>query len=248
MAGGYGFLSADQWMVLIGQWLFLRVLRVSGWSVDMNKKITKPAKTAEPARTAETGGPDFLDGQLLIAMPGMKDPRFERTVILLCAHSQDGAMGIILNQPTVEINFADLLDQLEISDDERPSPLDGELAIKPVHVGGPVDSSRGFVLHSADYKAANSTLAIRSDICLTATIDILRAIAHDQGPSRSFLALGYAGWAPGQLESELAANGWLHCAVDADLVFGNGFEDKYEQALALMGIDPAFLVADAGRA
>ncbi len=191
---------------------------------------------------------DFLDGQLLIAMPGMKDPRFERAVILMCAHSNDGAMGIILNQPDHEINFGDLIDQLEISDDERLSSLEGALAYKPVHVGGPVDSRRGFVLHSADYEADESTLPIESGVCLTATVDILCAIASDKGPSRSFLALGYAGWAPGQLENELASNGWLHCAVDADLVFNSDFDDKYERALALLGIDPAFLAAEAGRA
>jgi len=191
---------------------------------------------------------NFLDGQLLIAMPGMKDPRFERAVILMCAHSNDGAMGIILNQPDHEINFGDLIDQLEISDDERLSSLEGALAYKPVHVGGPVDSRRGFVLHSADYEADERTLPIESGVCLTATVDILCAIASDKGPSRSFLALGYAGWAPGQLENELASNGWLHCAVDADLVFNSDFDDKYERALALLGIDPAFLAAEAGRA
>jgi putative transcriptional regulator len=196
----------------------------------------------------EQAAPSYLDGQLLIAMPSMKDPRFERAVILMCAHSEDGAMGIILNQPTPEISFADLLDQLEIDDEEELTPLEGDLAIKPVHVGGPVETSRGFVLHSSDYNADDSTLPIKSGICLTATIEILRAIAQNKGPKQSFLALGYAGWAPGQLENELLSNGWLNCAVDLDLIFENGLDDKYDQALALLGIDASFLVSDAGHA
>lgn len=196
----------------------------------------------------EQAAPSYLDGQLLIAMPSMKDPRFERAVILMCAHSEDGAMGIILNQPTPEISFADLLDQLEIDDEEELTPLEGDLAIKPVHVGGPVETSRGFVLHSSDYNADASTLPIKSGVCLTATIEILRAIAQNKGPKQSFLALGYAGWAPGQLEDELLSNGWLNCAVDLDLVFKSGLDDKYDQALALLGIDASFLVSDAGHA
>jgi putative transcriptional regulator len=205
----------------------------------MNKSNKKNKKRTDPS---------FLDGQFLIAMPGMKDPRFERAVILMCAHSEDGAMGIIINQPAREINFGDLLEQLEIVDEEELLPLASDLAVKPVYVGGPVESSRGFVLHSSDYSVADSTLPIKKGLCLTATIDILRAIAQNEGPERSFLALGYAGWAPGQLEYELQSNGWLHCAVDPDLVFSNGLDDKYDQALALLGIDPSFLVSDAGHA
>jgi len=193
-------------------------------------------------------GPSYLGGQFLIAMPSMQDPRFARAVILLCAHSEEGAMGIIVNQPTGEINFSDLLGQLEIPGDEKLLPLDDELAIKPVHVGGPVESGRGFVLHSSDYNASEATLSIQPGVCLTATIDILRAIANNEGPEHSFLALGYAGWAPGQLEDELASNGWLNCAIDADLVFDNELGDKYDQALALLGIDPAFIATEAGHA
>ena len=190
----------------------------------------------------------YLNGQFLIAMPSMKDPRFARAVILLCAHSSEGAMGIIVNQPTGEISFGDLLGQLEIIGEEEFSSLDNKLAIKPVHVGGPVESGRGFVLHSADYNNSDATLSIKPGVCLTATVDILRAIANNEGPERSFLALGYAGWAPGQLEDELASNGWLNCAIDADLVFKNGLDDKYDQALALLGIDPSFLATEAGHA
>ena len=211
----------------------------------MNKLKSKASQLSGNELT----GPSYLDGQLLIAMPSMKDPRFERAVILMCAHSEDGAMGIILNQPTGEISFADLLEQLEIIDEQEMTPLGSELAVKPVHVGGPVESSRGFVLHSSDYVAADATLPIRQGVCLTATVEILRAIAQNEGPERSFLALGYAGWAPGQLEHELQSNGWLNCAVDLDLVFNNNDKgDKYDQALALLGIDASFLVSDAGHA
>ncbi len=211
----------------------------------MNKLKSKASQLSGNELT----GPSYLDGQLLIAMPSMKDPRFERAVILMCAHSEDGAMGIILNQPTGEISFADLLEQLEIIDEQEMTPLGSELAVKPVHVGGPVEISRGFVLHSSDYVAADATLPIRQGVCLTATVEILRAIAQNEGPERSFLALGYAGWAPGQLEHELQSNGWLNCAVDLDLVFNNNDKgDKYDQALALLGIDASFLVSDAGHA
>lgn len=158
-------------------------------------------------------------------------------------------MGIILNQPTGELSFADLLDQLEIDEDEEKlAPLADDLAFKPVHVGGPVESSRGFVLHSPDYNVADSTLSIKQGVCLTATIEILRAIAQNEGPEHSFLALGYAGWAPGQLENEVLSNGWLNCAFDENIVFNSELDDKYTQALALLGIDPSFLVADAGHA
>ncbi len=204
------------------------------------------------SNTGISGGQDFtedqggLGGQLLIAMPGMKDPRFARSVILMCAHSRDGAMGIVLNQPSEEIGFADLLGQFETSDMERPARLDGDLAKKPVYVGGPVENSRGFVLHSSDYYVKDSTLPLKRGVNLTATLDILHAIARHQGPERFFVALGYAGWAPGQLEHEIMSNGWLHCAVDPDIIFEGEAEGKHERALALLGIDPGFLVSEAG--
>jgi putative transcriptional regulator len=189
---------------------------------------------------------NYLNGQLLIAMPGMRDPRFERSVILMCAHSEDGAMGIVVNQRSDSISFADLLEQLELGEDA--GELDEELRDSFVHVGGPVETGRGFVLHSSDYYVPESTLPIGSNISLTATLDVLRAIAAGKGPKRSFLALGYAGWAPGQLEREIRNNGWLHCPATADIVFGGDVEDKYEQALAMLGIDPGFLAAESGHA
>ncbi|MFV0368675.1 MAG: YqgE/AlgH family protein [Hyphomicrobiaceae bacterium] len=194
----------------------------------------------------------YLEGQLLIAMPRMIDRRFRRTVIYLCAHSDEGAMGLIINQEADNIDFADLLERLGLADGEDGiisfDEMSADLASKPVHIGGPVETGRGFVLHSSDYFVTNSTLPIRDGVCLTATLDILRAIATGEGPARMLLALGYAGWSPGQLESEIQANGWLHCPADHDLIFNTDNEAKYSRALAKIGIDPSHLVADAGHA
>lgn len=192
--------------------------------------------------------PGYLDGQILVAMPTIRDERFARTVIYLCAHSDEGAMGIVVNQPAPNINFRDLLVQLEVI------PSDNLIEIPPraesvrVLRGGPVETGRGFVLHSADFFIENSTLPIDDGICLTATLDILKAIARGQGPSSAVLALGYAGWASGQLESEIQANGWLHCEADEDLIFGLDAEAKYAHALHKIGIDPAKLSSYSGHA
>jgi putative transcriptional regulator len=185
--------------------------------------------------------PAFLDGKLLVAMPGMGDIRFERAVIFICAHSSDGAMGLIINKPAPDLRFADLLEQLDIDADA------GQSAIR-VHFGGPVEHGRGFVLHSADYRAGDATMEVTGEFGMTATIDILRDIAVGRGPERSLLALGYAGWGPGQLEFEIQANGWLTCEASADLVFGNRDGGKWEAALASLGIDPRMLSAEGGRA
>jgi putative transcriptional regulator len=189
----------------------------------------------------------YLDGQLLIAMPIMTDKRFARSVIYMCAHSAEGAMGLIINQRASHISFSELMKQLSIVPDGSDD-IEIELADMDVHVGGPVETGRGFVLHSADYYAADSTLPIDEGVSLTATIDILKAIAGGKGPDRAILALGYAGWRPGQLESEIAANGWLHCSADADLLFDRDLDQKYERALSKIGIDPSHLVSEAGHA
>jgi len=191
---------------------------------------------------------NFLDGALLIAMPAMADPRFERSVIYLCAHSEDGAMGIIVNQHAPHISFDELLEQLNINPPQERISMPVINQSMAVHMGGPVETGRGFVLHSSDYYAEDSTLPIDEGVCLTATLDILRAIAYGNGPSQALLALGYAGWAPGQLEIEINENGWLHCASDADLIFDPDVDDKYERALAKIGINPSFLVNDSGHA
>lgn len=195
-----------------------------------------------------SGPPEFLDGKMLIAMPSMQDERFSRTLIYLCAHSSEGAMGIVVNQPASHINFADLLVQLDVVPSEERILLPKKAGAVKVLRGGPVETGRGFVLHSSDYFIENSTLSIDDGICLTATLDILKAIAGGRGPSSAVLALGYAGWAPGQLESEIQANGWLHCPADLELVFGEGTETKYDLALRRLGIVPGMLSSDAGHA
>jgi putative transcriptional regulator len=190
----------------------------------------------------------YLDGQFLLAMPAMNDPRFNRALIYICAHSSDGAMGIVVNQFSPNITFAKLLEQLDI---KLPPPTTGfslPLDCMAVYFGGPVEQGRGFVLHTADYYAAESTLSIDNAVSLTATIDILRAIASGSGPMKALLALGYAGWAPGQLEDEIQANGWLTCPSDTDLLFDSNIEEKYDRALAKLGVHPSFLVSDVGHA
>ena len=199
--------------------------------------------------TKSDDGPGYLDGQLLIAMPLMSDRRFARSVIYLCAHSEDGAMGLIINHRAEHISFPDLLDRLGIiTGEEDEDGISNDILDRQVYMGGPVETGRGFVLHSDDYFATNSTLAIDEGVNLTATIDILKAIAHGKGPDRAILALGYAGWAAGQLETEIQANGWLHCPADSDLLFDDDIESKYQRALAKIGIDPSHLVNDAGHA
>ena len=190
----------------------------------------------------------YLDGQLLIAMPSMGDPRFSRSVIYVCAHSSEGAMGIVINQRAPNISFAELLEQLKIVPSEARISLPSALNAMDVHLGGPVETGRGFVLHSADYFKAESTLPINDSVCLTATVDILRDIAKGSGPAKALLALGYAGWAPGQLEDEIQSNGWLNCPADPELVFDPAVDRKYNRALDSLGVDPSHLVSDSGHA
>ena len=182
----------------------------------------------------------YLSGQLLVAMPGLQDPRFAKTVIYLCAHNADGAMGLVVNREIDAISFPDLLEQLDI----EPS---GDVEPIRVHFGGPVESGRGFVLHSPDY-VQDTTMVVDGEVALTATIDILKAIAGGSGPRRRLLALGYAGWGPGQLDTEIKANGWLHVTADDDLVFGADLEGKWQRAMGKLGIDPRMLSDEAGHA
>ncbi len=190
----------------------------------------------------------FFDGQLLVAMPGMLDTRFARSVIYLCAHSEDGAMGIVVNQPARMRSFPELLVQLQvIAPGDRISLPHGAEEIQ-VLSGGPVQTDRGFVLHSADFFIDNSTLPIDDGVSLTATIDILRAIAVGEGPHQAVLALGYAGWDAGQLENEIQQNGWLTCPADPSILFGRDLEAKYTRALHSMGIDLERLSSSAGHA
>jgi putative transcriptional regulator len=190
----------------------------------------------------------YLDGQMLIAMPSIGDPRFERSVIYLCAHSENGAMGIIVNKKSPMISFTDLLDRLDVIPEPERIVLPADIRDLQVLFGGPVEPARGFVLHTSDYFSNDTTLPIDERVALTATLDILRAIAGGEGPRRVLLALGYAGWGPGQLESEIHHNGWLHCAADEDLLFNTDLDAKYTAALAKIGVDPSMLSAEAGHA
>jgi putative transcriptional regulator len=202
------------------------------------------------AKKTTSDGPKrgYLDGQMLIAMPSMRDERFSRSLIYVCAHSSEGAMGIIVNQVASNVNFPDLLVQLEVIPAADVIQLPQRAGTVKVLKGGPVETGRGFVLHSADFFIENSTLPIDDGICLTATLDILKAIARGDGPASAVLALGYAGWAPGQLENEIQENGWLHCAADSELIFGNDNDGKYARALRKLGIDLGMLSSEAGHA
>src|SRR5437870_906844 len=206
----------------------------------------KAAKSKPQQR--KSGKRGYLDGQMLIAMPSMGDDRFARSVIYVCAHSSEGAMGIIVNQPAAHISFPDLLVQLDVVGASDLIQLPARAGEVKVLKGGPVETTRGFVLHSSDFFIENSTLPIDEGICLTATLDILKAIARGDGPQSAVLALGYAGWAPGQLENEINQNGWLHCAADSELIFSPDTEAKYEKAFRKIGIDLGMLSSEAGHA
>jgi len=183
----------------------------------------------------------FFSGQLLIAMPGISDPRFERALILICAHDNEHAMGLALNRPIEGLTVPDLLDRLEIKSNITLPP---DLVL----MGGPVERERGFVLHTGDYHGEHS-LEVSADVALTATREVLEAMAGRNGaPSRSLLALGYAGWGAGQLEKEIKQNVWLTCEPDQDLIFDHDYDRKWSRALAKLGVDPERLGSAAGRA
>ena len=182
-----------------------------------------------------------LIGQMIVAMPGLTDPRFDRSVILICAHSDQGAMGLIVNKPMQDISFAGLLDQLKIP----RVPTGRDIS---VHFGGPVERGRGFVLHSSDYQGVKSTMQFAGTYGMTATLDVLEALARGEGPKQALLALGYAGWGPGQLEAEIGRNDWLTSDTDAGLIFASDDGAKWTRALGHMGISPLTLSAQAGRA
>jgi putative transcriptional regulator len=186
-----------------------------------------------------------LTGQLLVAMPQMQDPRFARSVVYLCVHSEEaGAMGLVVNKTIDALTIDELYTHLNIEPVRQRTTANRP---QPVHFGGPVDPGRGFVLHSADYRD-EGTLGIGEEFAMTATLDILRAIGNGEGPRRSLLALGYAGWAPGQLDAEIQANGWLSVAADAALVFDDAPNSKWQRALAKIGVSPSMLSSDAGHA
>jgi len=186
-------------------------------------------------------GVNFLEGKLLIALPGMSDPRFEKSVIFMCAHSAEGAMGLIINKPIEGLGFHELIQNLDIR-------VTSNAPDSPVLFGGPVDTGRGFVLHSSEYVSANATMPVTENFSLTATLDILKAIAEGQGPEQSVFTLGYAGWGPGQIENEIRLNGWVHCDADSKIVFEMNMDSKWSAALRKLGIDLSLLSTNAGRA
>ncbi len=188
----------------------------------------------------------FLNGQFLLAMPGMDDSRFARSVIYVCAHSEKGAMGLIINRAQ-EMEFADILVQLGVLDEEQAIVMPERTRDFLVRSGGPVEMRRGFVLHSDDY-LTDSTMPVAEEICLTGTIDILRAISGGRGPRKALMTLGYSGWASGQLETEIANNGWLTCHAPQELLFDTDMDRKYDRILSHMGVDPSRLATVAGHA
>jgi len=182
-----------------------------------------------------------LTGNILIAMPGMEDPRFSQSVVYVCDHSDKGAMGLIVNKPAADLSFAELLEQLDIEQTDDSDSVD-------VFFGGPVETGRGFVLHSSEYQSDLRTLQVEDGIALTPTLDVLEDIAIGQGPRHVMMMLGYAGWGPGQLEGEIVQNGWLTCDSASDILFQVPAEKKWAKALGRLGINPALLSAAAGSA
>jgi putative transcriptional regulator len=210
----------------------------SGDQVLLSRKhwISREMNRFEPDHPIE-----HLDGKLLIAMPSMGDPRFEKSVVFMCSHSEDGAMGLIVNKPAHDLKFEELTQQLGLDIPTRASVAD-------VHFGGPVEYGRGFVLHSRDYAAEEGTLDINEDFAMTATLEVIEDIANGAGPANSLLTLGYAGWGPGQLENEIRTNGWLICDALPSLVFGEGHGVKWTNAMRSIGIDPRLLSGIGGSA
>ncbi len=210
------------------------------WAIFLSCNALAP-RAAPPHHEGMKPTDSNLCGKLLIAMPDMGDPRFAHSVVYMCAHSEDGAMGLIVNKPQTEIRFSALLEQLGI--DRAPGARDIR-----VHFGGPVEMARGFVLHTLDYRSETGTLDVDDGIGMTATLDVLEDLARGKGPDTSMLALGYAGWGPGQLEDEIARNGWLSCDARSDIIFGRANEHKWTAALKVLGVDPVLLSSTAGRA
>ena len=187
--------------------------------------------------TSSAAARDFLAGQMLIAMPNMGDPRFDRSVVFVCAHDEEHAMGVIVNKPLDDIELSEVLEQLEIAPQERADET-------PVFFGGPVQTERGLVLHTLDYQI-ETTLTLNSKVGLTASRDILVDIGGARpkrpAPRRYLLAIGHAGWGPGQLEEEIAMNAWAHCEPDEEIIFNGATDALWKRALAKLGVTSAML-------
>lgn len=226
--------------------------------MDKNRPASAPGGGPELPPGADPGGPDarvgagqpptsirrggdYLQGRILIAMPSIGDPRFERSVLLICGHDEGHAMAIVLNHPLEGLSVPGLLDKLGMASDGVPDA--------PVLFGGPVERERGYVLHSSDFAAAGSTVPVTEEVALTDTREVLDAMGDEsRRPRRALLALGYAGWGPGQLESELRQGVWLTCDADEELLFGDDYEAKWAKALGKIGVRPEQLSSQAGRA
>lgn len=204
--------------------------------------MIRSAKPQKRGRLAEARASGYLSGQLLIAMPQMTDSRFHKSVIYLCAHSEDGAMGLVVNKVLDNLTVPELMAHLEV---DVPAKI--RLTTDKIHFGGPMETARGFVLHSPDY-ADDGTRMIGHGLALTATIDILRAIGRGEGPRNTLLALGYASWSPGQLDAEIQANSWLNAPADEAIVFGLENDTKWQRAIGRLGIDAGMLSSEAGHA
>ena len=189
-----------------------------------------------------------LRGQFLVAMPGMGDERFRESVIYLVGHTEEGAMGLVVNRPVEDMRFIDILEELDLGEKDEIIHLPSAIRNREVLRGGPVQTGRGFVLHSPDYFREGNSYAVNDDICLTATLDILKAMAFGEAPADAVFALGYCGWAPGQLENEIALNGWLTVPFSRELLFGTPLESRYDVALGQLGITRASLSGAAGHA
>lgn len=189
-----------------------------------------------------------LKGQFLVAMPGMGDERFRDTVIYIVGHGDEGAMGLVVNQPVEDMRFADILEELGLGEKDEIIRLPSTVRDREVLRGGPVQRGRGFVLHSPDYFREENSFVVNDEICLTATLDVLKSMAFQPAPADAVFALGYCGWAPGQLENEIALNGWLTVPFARQLLFGTPLADRYDVALGQLGITRATLSGAAGHA
>jgi putative transcriptional regulator len=202
--------------------------------------MTRSPRTIARGRNAAEPDPRYMTGRLLIAMPGMRDIRFQKSVVYICAHSADGAMGLVVNKTLDSLTMPELMAHLKI-------PTSRDLQDGKIHFGGPVETARGFVLHSSDY-VEDATMVIAEEFAMTATLDVLRAIGRGRGPRQALLALGYASWSPGQLDSEITANVWLQGMADETLVFAPDNDTKWDRAVAQIGIDARMLSIEAGHA
>jgi putative transcriptional regulator len=202
--------------------------------------MKRPASSSRSTKRDPEAALGYLTGQLLIAMPQMQDARFHKTVLYICRHTSDGAMGLVINKVLDSLTVPELMAHLEV-------PTETEMSPEKIHFGGPVETARGFVLHSADY-SDEGTIEVGNGMALTATLDILRAIGRGEGPRRTLLALGYAGWGPGQLDAEIQANSWLNVPADETIVFDRHHDTKWERAIGRLGIDASMLSSEAGHA